>query len=166
MSPAFDQPRLSPLLREIVRHALACHPDECCGFVLGRGAEINAASHFLGFANAQDEFHRLDPDRFPRTARNAFFIHPRDLVQLERRLSATGERLQWIVHSHPDASAYFSAEDERCAAPDGVPLHPEADHVVVGIRREGPLEFARFRWDEVGGRHLEVERRAGRLDEF
>lgn len=166
MKRAFESKGLSALLREIAGHAIACHPDECCGFVLGRGAEVDAHSHYLGFANAQDEFHRLDPDQFPRTARNAFFIHPRDLFEVERRLTATGEQVQWIVHSHPDADAYFSTEDERCAAPDGVPLHPDADHVVVGCRRGGPVEFARFRWNATTRSHVELERRSCPFDEI
>ena len=62
----------------------------------------------------------------------------------ESLYSGRPAKIAVIYHSHPDAEAFFSAEDERLALDDlGQPLYPEAFYLVVPVR-QGKAGEARF----------------------
>jgi proteasome lid subunit RPN8/RPN11 len=140
-------------LAAIRQQAEAGYPAECCGVVLvgpgGGGRDVYPCR------NVQAELHARDPERFPRTARTAYYIAPQDLLELGRR-EAKGWELHVIYHSHVDAGAYFSETDRRNALVDGEPLYPQATYVVVGVHGGRATEVRAFRWDP--GRHEFVER--------
>ncbi len=137
------------ILSEIYNHAEAGYPEEVCGLILGpRGApdEVRRCE------NRQNALHAEDPEHFPRDARTAYNLGPKDLFFLDKSLR--GERpVQVIYHSHIDVGAYFSKEDAAAATDGGELLYP-VDYLVVDARRDGARGARLFRF--AGGDFLEI----------
>lgn len=118
------------------------YPFESCGVILARGDE----RRLLRCRNAQNELHARDPGRYPRDARTAYYIDPKDLLRIGD-LEREGFGVAVIYHSHVDAGAYFSDTDRRQATVEGEPTYPGTTYVVVAVHG-GRAEDARaFRWD-------------------
>jgi proteasome lid subunit RPN8/RPN11 len=133
-------------LRRIVELSRASYPDEACGLLVGRSWEEAA---LVELENLQDRYHARDPDRFPRTARTAYAMHPLKLNDAVEQ----GGGLLCIWHSHCDVGAYFSDEDVRVALGGGEgPLWPGTDYLVVSCRADGVDDLRLFRWDAAGRR--------------
>jgi proteasome lid subunit RPN8/RPN11 len=140
---------ISPqILAEIYAHARATYPEECCGFLLGPqgSATIDEVRRCV---NEQNRYHALDPQRFPRTARAAYYLGGKDLRFLLESLSSQ-RSVKIIYHSHPDVGAYFSAEDTRAALgrePDDTvtPQYP-VDHIVIDAQASHIAGAKLFRW--------------------
>lgn len=126
------------LLAQIYRQARAEFPNECCGYLIGRGA----AAELRRCVNAQDRLHTLDPETYPRTAANGYTIYGRELRDLVA--SFDGDRPATVIyHSHPRVGAYFSAEDALAARSSGYPV----DYLVIDAQE-----------DRIGGAKLFRER--------
>ena len=141
-----------PLLDAIYAHARETYPDECCGFLMAPQGSP-AIDEVRPCVNEQNRYHALDPQRFPRTAREAYYLGGKDLRFLLESVSSQ-RPVKIIYHSHPDVGAYFSAEDTRAALgrePDdsAEPLYP-VDHIVIDAQADHVAEAKLFRWD---GRH-------------
>ena len=140
-----DEPLVSPaLLPAVFAHAAAEYPRECCGLLLGpRGGPLDEVRPC---ANAQDRYHAADAATFPRDARRAFSLEPADVVALAASLD--GPRpARVLYHSHVDALARFSAEDERLALLGGeAPAWPLL-HLVVEVRGGVALGATLHEWD-------------------
>jgi proteasome lid subunit RPN8/RPN11 len=141
-------------LAEIHRHAEKDYPAECCGVVLVR-PDPGGERRPLPCRNIQEELHRRDPARFPRTARTAYYIAHEDLLEIARR-ETDGFEVRVIYHSHVDADAYFSETDRRNALVDGVPAYPHATYVVVSVRGGRVAETRVHRWSEERKEFVEV----------
>ena len=150
MAPDAALPQLTAeVLADIYNHARDTYPEECCGFLLGP-RESPHVDEERRCINEQNRYHDLDPERFPRTARNAYYLGGKDLRFL---LESTGSArpVKIIYHSHPDVGAYFSAEDTRAALgrePDETaePLYP-VDHIVIDAQSDHIAGAKLFRWD-------------------
>jgi proteasome lid subunit RPN8/RPN11 len=136
------------MLREIYAHARQTYPEECCGFLIGPRdtAEIDEVRPC---ENQQNRYHALDPEHFPRTAREAYYLGGKDLRFLVESV-ASPRPVKIIYHSHPDVGAYFSAEDTRAALgrePDDTaePLYP-VDHIVIDAQIDHIAGAKMFRW--------------------
>ncbi len=129
-------------LAEICRHAEADYPSECCGVVLARGT---AERLVLRCRNIQNELHQSDPIKHPRDARTAYYIDPKDLLQIGRR-EGEGYRIEVIYHSHCDAASYFSETDKRNALLGGEPTYPATTYVVVSVVAGRVATRAAYRW--------------------
>jgi proteasome lid subunit RPN8/RPN11 len=136
------------ILQEIYAHARQTYPEECCGFLIGPrdAAEIDAVRPCV---NQQNRYHALDPERFPRTAREAYYLGGKDLLFLVESMESL-RPVKIIYHSHPDVGAYFSAEDTRAALgrePDDTaePLYP-VDHIVIDAQVDHIAGAKMFRW--------------------
>lgn len=145
------------LLPEIYAHARATFPEECCGYVLGQGAD----ARYVACVNRQNRLHELDPEANPRTAANAYNIGGRELLNLVRSFEE-GPAATAIVHSHPRVGAYFSEEDTRAALAAGYPvdyLVVDAQETHIGgavlFRRRGDgfEEVARYPGGDDGSDH-------------
>lgn len=148
-------PLLTPAeLAAVHRQAEAEYPAECCGVVLVRPGPPEAR-RLMACRNIQDELHQRDPQRFPRTARTAYYIAHEDLLEIGRRESE-GFEVRVIYHSHVDAGAYFSETDRRNAMVDGVPAYPQATYVVVSVAGGAVAETRAHRWSETAGDFVEV----------
>jgi adenylyltransferase/sulfurtransferase len=143
---------LTPPEREAIRaQAVEEYPFESCGVVLTRGAE----RRLLRCRNAQNELHARDPQRYPRDARTAYYIDPKDLLRIGD-LEREGFGVAVIYHSHVDATgpkgtgAYFSETDTRNAMVGNEPAYPAAVYVVTSVMAGQIEAMAAFRWNGVG----------------
>ena len=139
-------------LEGIRRHAVEEYPRESCGVILARAG----ARRLLRCRNIQDELHAKDPVRHPRDARTAYFIDPRDLLQIGR-LESEGFSVAVIFHSHVDAGAYFSPTDRQQALLGGEPMYPEATWVVTSVVVGRVEAMAAFRWSPAAGDFVAVD---------
>jgi proteasome lid subunit RPN8/RPN11 len=129
---------------QIQAQAIAEYPSECCGVVMARPGTPERL--LLACRNIQDELHSKDPKRYPRDARTAYYIDPRDLIAMGRR-EAQGFKVLTIYHSHIDAGAYFSPTDKHNALVNGEPAYPDASYVVLSVVEQRVEEAAVYRWD-------------------
>jgi proteasome lid subunit RPN8/RPN11 len=136
---------LAPAVVEaIAAHAGAGYPAETCGLLFGRGDE---ASRMLVMENMADRLHAADPAEYPRTSRDYFAMNGAKVNKAVREAEAAGEHWLGVWHSHIDCGAYFSSEDTRTFAPDGVPTWPDLYQLVVDVRAHRLVEGRAFRWD-------------------
>ena len=137
-------------LSDIYAHARAGYPDEVCGLISQSGAVRRCE-------NRQNQLHAEDPEHFPRDARTAYNLGPKDLMFLDRSQKST-DPVRIIYHSHVEVGAYFSDEDQRAAAPEGELLYP-VDYLVVDVRKDTVHGAKLFRFE--GGKFMEIESYAG-----
>jgi [CysO sulfur-carrier protein]-S-L-cysteine hydrolase len=124
------------LLDEIVAHARAEAPNECCGMVAsenGRAVEVFRA------VNAA-----ASPLRYE--------IEPRDQYRIEMAIEDAGRDLGAIYHSHTRSEPYPSQTDVNLA------FHPHALYVIVGLAGEAPdVRAFRIVDGNISDAELEVE---------
>ena len=93
--------------REMVEHARATYPNECCGAMLGRvdgeQKEVMAAMRLENSSKGS------------QAAR--YELRPEDLLAADKEARARGMDLVGIYHSHPDCGAYFSETDLKNSCP-------------------------------------------------
>ena len=134
----------------IFSHAKSNYPDECCGLIVGPN-NIDCDYENLEIVlccNIQNKMHELDPETYPRTARTAFLIEPKEFLRIENS-TKEGKILKGIFHSHPDEESYFSDEDKSAAVPFGdIPTFPNVGHIVVSIFENEIKETKVFLWDK------------------
>ena len=138
----------SDFLQKIRRQAEKDYPNETCGILIGPKNQKEKVTGLFPCRNVQDDYHAIDPASFPRTARTAYFMDPRDLLRLQKETREKGFEMRVIYHSHVDAGAYFSEEDQRIALSEGKPAYPGVSYVVVSVREGRAKEAALFDWDE------------------
>lgn len=112
---------------ELLAHATAAYPHECCGLLLGErdGADLRARRAFRARNLVTDRAH----DRYE--------LDPADRLAAERAAEAAGWTLVGFYHSHPEHDAYFSATDLARSEEVqwGEPwLPPTYGYVVVSVR--------------------------------
>ena len=138
-------------LDDILAHARATHPDECCGAVLS----IGGRDVVRRFTNIQSRLHEEDPVANPRDARTAYSPEPRELLAAIRDGEVPGSQLKIFYHSHTKVGAYFSGEDRARAMFGDDPAYPDVVYLVVSDGRT-PGEARTFQWDEVSRDFAEV----------
>jgi proteasome lid subunit RPN8/RPN11 len=136
------------VLSEIRAHAEAAYPEECCGVVFSTNENPDQLVRARRCINVQDKLHAVDATKFPRTNRNGYFIDPADLLAIEHECRERNESIHLIYHSHPDADAYFSKEDQRRAIVDGEPLHSGVSYLVISVKGKAAESFKLFTWKE------------------
>ena len=157
-------PTLTPqVLEEIYTHARETYPEECCGFLIGP-SDSAFIEEVRRCVNEQNRYHALDPERFPRTARIAYYLGGKDLRFLMQSIE-TPRPVKIIYHSHIDVGSYFSAEDIRAALgrePDDTaePLYP-VDHIVIDAQADHIAGAKLFRWDRSQRAFVQVDAYAG-----
>jgi proteasome lid subunit RPN8/RPN11 len=114
-------------LDAIVLHAREERPHECCGVLLGRGAEIIEA---VRTRNAAQE-----PTRF--------VIDPQDHVRAIRDARGRGLDVVGYYHSHPYSAAIPSPRDMAEAA------YPACVHLIASLAQEA-ADVRAFRIDTAG----------------
>jgi len=119
-------------------------PFECCGFIIGNSSDEARPIH-----NVQNEKHAADPVRFPRDARTAFLMDPKEHLAVLREIDSRKAKLKAVYHSHPDHDAYFSATDrsQACSFDPAEPDYPETAYIVMSVRSGKFITAAAFVWD-------------------
>ena len=131
---------------EIRKHALDEYPYECCGVVIGF-AESKEDDILFRCTNIQNRLHEMDPKTYPRDAKTAYNIEPKELVKIFNQMQSKGMVLKTFYHSHPDHGAYFSDEDKRMALFDEEPAYPSAKYLVVSVYNKVVRDEAWFEWN-------------------
>jgi len=132
----------------IVAQAEREFPFECCGFIIGDNNE-NAVEEVRRIANIQNAMHAKDPTAFPRDARTAFLMDPKQHLAVMNELDARKLELRVVYHSHPDHDAYFSPTDraQACSFDPTEPDYPDTVYIVLSIRAGKFARAAAFAWD-------------------
>jgi proteasome lid subunit RPN8/RPN11 len=129
----------------IIAQAERDFPDETCGFIIGRGQALEVRP----IANIQNAKHAADPAAFPRDARTAFLMEPKEHLAVLKEVDQRRLELTAVYHSHPDHDAYFSATDRAnaCLFDPAEPDYPATLHIVLSIRAGKFAGAAAFSWD-------------------
>ena len=130
-------------LRAISEHAIQEYPSECCGIVTGTAL----VQRVHRCRNRQDELHAQDPERYPRTSREAYDIDRAEMERVFSDATANGESVIAFYHSHIDCGAYFSAMDREVLTVFGEPEFPDAVQVVISVTDRVISEISGYRWD-------------------
>jgi proteasome lid subunit RPN8/RPN11 len=126
----------SELVEEIVAHARAEAPNECCGMVASRDGR---AVRVFPATNAA-----ASPLRYE--------LEPRDQYRIEMEIEDSGLDLGAIYHSHTRSEPYPSQTDINLA------FHPQSLYLIVGLAGERPeLRAFRIVDGEVGEAELAIE---------
>jgi proteasome lid subunit RPN8/RPN11 len=107
--------------QQMVDHAKAAYPEECCGFMYGEDRGTDRYITFVEAVTNQSEDNR----------KRRFSIAPQAYMQAEQRALAEGVTLLGVYHSHPDHPAEPSEHDRKQAM-------PFFSYVILSIR-EGEL---------------------------
>ena len=142
------------MLAQIQEHARQDYPSECCGMIF-RSQLDGAFTRVRQCVNAQDKYHKLDPETFPRQSNTAYFIEPKELFAIDKELRQNNEQIAVIYHSHPDVEAYFSEEDIRRAQSDGDPIYPGAAYLVLSVIDGQVADRKTFYWDPQNASYVE-----------
>jgi proteasome lid subunit RPN8/RPN11 len=89
--------------------------EESCGFLVGPVGDPLRVDAVVPMVNRANLLHRVDPERYPRTARTYFDIDSMKFNNAIARQEADGRPVKVLYHSHLDAGAYFSATDAEVA---------------------------------------------------
>jgi len=129
----------------IVAQAEREFPFECCGFIISD----NAVEDVRPIANIQNAMHAKDPAAFPRDARTAFLMEPKEHLAVMNEVDRRKLALRVVYHSHPDHDAYFSATDraQACSFDPSEPDYPDTLYIVLSIRSGKFARTAAFAWD-------------------
>ncbi len=111
--------RLAPeLADELVAHAVADLPNECCGMVAGVGG---LARRVIRAGNAEG-------------GPFMYVMDPREQIRIMDDIDDSGEELLAIYHSHTRSAAYPSRTDVELA------FYPDTLYLIVSIAdRESPV---------------------------
>lgn len=141
-------------------HASETYPEECCGVILG-GAGADEVHQLV---NIQNRLHATDPETFPRDARVAYTMDPKELETVLEQAERRGMSFKAVYHSHPDHDAYFSAEDKACAMPFGEPTYPDTAQIVISVMSGSVGRVAVYAWNSNVEDYVEttLKRVAGR----
>ena len=123
------------------------YPNETCGILIGPKHKKEGVAEIYPCRNAQDDYHAQDPADFPRTAKTAYFIEPRDLLKIQKEAREKGCEMRVIYHSHVDAGDYFSEEDQRIALLEGEPAYPGVSYGVISVMKGKSAGVSLFAWD-------------------
>ena len=126
------------ILDQCFDEGVQCYPEEACGLITGLKGELLQNLEFLPMKNVMTLYHERDPEHFPRTNLDGYFIEPLKFVKVEKQLAAHGRCIKLIFHSHPDVGAYFSEKDKSDALWNGEARYPDVDYLVCGITKGKP----------------------------
>ena len=129
-------------------------PFECCGFIIGD----DSIEEVRPIANIQNAMHVKDPAAFPRDARTAFLMDPKEHLAVLNELDRRKLKLLIVYHSHPDHDAYFSATDraQACSFDPDEPDYPDTIHIVMSVRGGKFVRAAAFGWDAAAKEFIEI----------
>jgi [CysO sulfur-carrier protein]-S-L-cysteine hydrolase len=132
-------------MEQIVAEAERAFPFECCGFIIGD----SSVEEVRPISNIQNRKHVEAPDAFPRDARTAFLMEPREHLAVMREIDQRRLALKAVYHSHPDHDAYFSATDraQACSFEPEEPDYPDTVYIVISVLEGKFARAAAFAWD-------------------
>ena len=138
----------------IVAQAEGDFPYETCGLVIGDD-RIEEVRPIL---NVQNRKHSEDPASFPRDARTAYLMEPKQHLAVMREIDQRKLTLKIVYHSHPDHEAYFSPTDraQACTLDPAEPDYPDTAYVVISVMAGRFSRAAAFAWDTASKQFVET----------
>jgi adenylyltransferase/sulfurtransferase len=129
-------------------------PNECCGFVIGSGADEEVRP----ITNIQNRKHAENPAAYPRDARTAYLMEPKEHLAVLEEVDRRKLPLRFVYHSHPDHDAYFSPTDraQACSFDPTEPDYPGTAYIVVSVRDGKFVRAATFAWDSAARDFVET----------
>jgi len=122
---------------EIVKHARAEVPNECCGLLAGKNGGV------------------LEVFRCESTEKSPYryYLDPKDQIRVMREMDRKGWELVGIYHSHTHTEAYPSKTDVELA------FYPEALYFIVSVQdRHAPVIRAfRITDGQIGEEEVVIE---------
>ncbi len=116
--------RIAPeLAQELVDHALADLPNECCGMIAGRGG---TATRVLRASNSEG-------------SPFMYVMDPREQLRMMDAIDDAGDDLLAIYHSHTRSAAYPSRTDLELA------FYPDTLYLIVSIADRDAPQIRAFR---------------------
>ena len=133
-------------IRLMYDHAREKYPSECVGAIIGDGKDP-ATNRLIRLSNVQDKMHSGDPEKYNRDSRTAFFVDPKEVFDLFRKVDEEGLKMIALYHSHPDHDCFFSQEDHNAAVMWDEPVFPGVSYIVISVYG-GKVKGAKvFTWD-------------------
>jgi [CysO sulfur-carrier protein]-S-L-cysteine hydrolase len=131
----------SRLYDEIVAHAVADAPNECCGMVASKDGEARRVFRATNI--------HASPLRYE--------IEPAETYRLLSEIEDAGFELGAIYHSHTRSEPYPSQTDVNIAVPPdlGKPLWPGTIYLIVGLAAAEP-QLRGYRIDTGGVTEVEL----------
>jgi [CysO sulfur-carrier protein]-S-L-cysteine hydrolase len=124
-------------LDDLVEHAQAARPEECCGLLGGRAGVV-------------ERVYRVRNAEAPERRPVAYRLDAQEQYVVMRELERDGLELVGVYHSHPHSPAYPSETDRRMAAEAGLHLFDGLHHIIVSLQGDQPRVRAfRLKADEV-----------------
>jgi proteasome lid subunit RPN8/RPN11 len=128
-------------IEAMIAHAREDHPDEACGVIVGpEGSDV--PTRFVRMINA---------DRSP----TFFRFDPEEQFELYNAMSAAGEEIVVVYHSHTSTEAYPSRTDIALAS------EPQAHYVLVSTAVsgawDGPVSVRSYRIVDGGAAEEEID---------
>ena len=92
---------------DMVAHAMAAYPNECCGTMLGlHEAGVKRVTRAIALENTSHGPHA-----------SRYEVRPADLMEVENLARRESLAVIGIYHSHPDCEPYFSETDLKNSCP-------------------------------------------------
>ena len=93
--------------RQMVEHAQATYPNECCGAMIG---SVDGDGKIVRVAMPLE-------NSYGGAKQARYELRPEDLLKADREARSRNMDLVGIYHSHPDCGAYFSETDLKNSCP-------------------------------------------------
>ncbi len=113
----------SNITEEMIAHAKADFPLECCGILAGKDDTI---SHIYKVINN---------DR----SRVSYLMDPKEQIRVFKEMRTLSIEMKAIYHSHPNHPAYPSMTDVELA------YYPDAIYIIISINNNKETEIRGFR---------------------
>jgi proteasome lid subunit RPN8/RPN11 len=124
------------LYEEMVAHAVAEAPNECCGMIASRDGEAVAIHRMTNAAASPLKY----------------VMEPQEQYRVQTAIEDAGLELGAIYHSHTRSAPYPSQTDINLA------FYPDSLYIIVGVAAADPeVRAYTIRDGEVGETRLDVE---------
>ena len=104
-----------PIYDEMLSHAHAEYPNECCGLLVGKEDQVT-------------KLYRMTNSHHSPVS---YFMDPREQFNVFKAMRADGTELLSIYHSHPHTAAYPSNTDVSLA------YYPETYYLIISLEKRG-----------------------------
>ena len=105
------------LYNEMLAHAHAEYPNECCGLLAGKGNDIRALYRMTNTHHSPV----------------SYFMDPKEQFSVFKEIREKETELLGIFHSHPHTQAYPSKTDV------GLAYYPDALYLIISLGERNPV---------------------------
>jgi proteasome lid subunit RPN8/RPN11 len=117
------------IVDEMISHARAEAPNECCGLLSGKGGVV---SEIYKTGNLPADDPAVTDLKVPPDRRFRYVMDPKEQLRAFKEMRKNGTELLGIYHSHPHSPAYPSSTDIRLA------FYTDAHYVIISLEKETP----------------------------